>query len=105
MIDISDGLIQDLGHILKQSKVGAVIYKELIPLSPKAKTFEEALYMGEDFELLFTISPEQAKKLLKAKRNRIFSPIGEVVDKNQGLSLFDEKREKIELKSRGFRHF
>lgn len=106
MIDISDGLIQDLGHILKQASLGAVLFKELIPLSARARSFDEALYMGEDFELLFTLSPAQARRLLRSKKNKIFSPIGEIVDKASGLVLLDRQARRIRLKSLcGFRHF
>ena len=106
MIDITDGLIQDLGHILKQANLGAVLFKDLIPLSIQARSFDEALYMGEDFELLFTLSPAQARRLLRPKKNKIFSPIGEIVDKTSGLVMFDRQVRKVRLKSDcGFRHF
>ncbi len=106
MIDISDGLIQDLGHILKQSKVGAVLFKDLIPISPNVRSFNEVLYMGEDFELLFTLSPYEAKRLMESKhKNKKFYPIGKIVDKIQGLILLDSQARKIKLKPCGFKHF
>lgn len=105
MIDISDGLIQDLGHILKQSNQGAVLFKELIPLSVQARRFNEALYMGEDFELLFTLVPSEARRLIRSRQNRRFYPIGEIVDKTQGLVLLDQQARKIKLESGGFEHF
>ena len=67
MIDVSDGLAQDLGHILSQSKVGAVIYEELIPLSPQARDLSDALNNGEDFELIFTMPQMEAKRFLNRK--------------------------------------
>lgn len=104
MIDISDGLSQDLGHILKESNVGGIIYEELIPLSREAKNLEDALYSGEDFELLFSLSRQEAKRLL-SKRKNIFRPIGEIVSKKYGLRLLDRhNREKI-IRAKGFRHF
>lgn len=64
-IDISDGLLADLGHILKASQCGAEIYLEKLPLSSALRnefdlTAAEqfALTGGEDYELCFTISPE-----------------------------------------------
>ncbi len=72
-IDISDGLGQDLAHILKESGVGAVLYSDSIPISEAAaklssrsgKTpLEHALSDGEDFELLFTAAPEDAQKIV-----------------------------------------
>jgi len=77
MIDISDGLVQDLSHILKSSKVGAVLDLGKIPVSSDAKklakgnsskALERALSDGEDFELLFTVPPWQKIMLEKSWR-------------------------------------
>lgn len=103
MIDISDGLIQDLNHILKQSRVGALIYEELIPVSP-GSNIEEALYMGEDFELLFTLPGKEAKKLLKRGQG-IFRSIGKIVPKNQGFKLADTAGRQRPLVIKGYQHF
>lgn len=103
MIDISDGLVQDLGHILKQSQVGAVIYEDLIPVSPDARSLNDALYMGEDFELLFTLSRKEAEKILRRKSR--FFPIGEVTAKKSGLRMVDKKAREKSIVPGGFRHF
>ncbi|MDD4895063.1 MAG: thiamine-phosphate kinase, partial [Candidatus Omnitrophica bacterium] len=104
MIDISDGLAQDLGHILKQSNCGALLYEGLIPFSKEAKGLNDALYSGEDFELLFTLPHEQAKKLSRKNYLRC-RPIGEITEKKYGLTLIDKRgREKV-IKPEGFRHF
>lgn len=104
MIDISDGLTLDLGHILEQSKVGAVIYAELIPISKQARNLADALYMGEDFELLFTVSRKEAKRILSKGLNN-FKPIGEITDRKFGLRLIDERNREKNIKPFGFQHF
>ncbi|OQZ01011.1 MAG: hypothetical protein B6D35_04165 [Candidatus Brocadia sp. UTAMX2] len=75
MIDISDGLTADLNHILEESGVGAVLYEDQIPVSPAAVELSvetghtplyHALSDGEDYELLMTVSPAQAKKIVSS---------------------------------------
>ena len=70
MIDVSDGLAADLHHILDESNVGAVVYEEAIPIADAAErindgksSLEHALGDGEDFELLFTVSPQEGRRL------------------------------------------
>ena len=104
MIDISDGLSQDLGHVLEESKVGAIIYEELIPLSKQAAGLSDALNSGEEFELLFTLARPQAKKLLKLKRPD-FRPIGEIVEKKYGFKLINKNNRAVDIKPKGFKHF
>lgn len=108
MIDISDGLVLDLYKITEESKVGATIYEDLIPISKDAKSSEEALYMGEDFELLFCLSLDEAIRLIKSRRIgglAKFNYIGEITDKRYGLRMITKRcKEKI-LKPKGFKHF
>lgn len=70
MIDLSDGLASDLWHILEESGVGAEINADAIPISKAAASttgnrspLEHALCDGEDFELCFTVSADDAHKL------------------------------------------
>ncbi len=104
MIDISDGLAQDLNHILEESKQGAIIYEKLIPLSRQAQGLAEALYMGEDFELLFTVSQYDAKRILN-RGLADFKPIGEIVERKYGLRLVDKHSRERRIPIKGFRHF
>jgi thiamine-monophosphate kinase len=101
MMDVSDGLAQDLGHTLSQSKVGAVIYEELIPLSTKASGLSSALNDGEDFELIFTMPQDEAKRLLK-RRISNFKLIGEILDKKYGFELIYSSGKIKDIKLKGF---
>jgi len=101
MIDISDGLVADLGHILEESKVGALLVEENIPFIPGAK-LKDALYGGEDFELVFTLPAKLAGKL---KRSSIgFFHIGEITRK-KGLQLLRKSGSKEKLTLKGYTHF
>ncbi len=103
MIDVSDGLSLDLNHILKESKVGAVIYEDLIPVNKNALDLEDALTSGEDFELLFTLSLKEAHRLLQKRKDFIL--IGKTVPQKSGLRLVDKQGRENRLKPRGFVHF
>ncbi|MBN1879141.1 thiamine-phosphate kinase [bacterium] len=115
MIDISDGLIQDLGHICEMSRTGAHIYAERIPLFPDAsnicdgdmrQVYSWALAGGEDYELCWTVSPDMEDIALDAARNAgAPNPvtIGTVTD-GSDLSIF--KNGKAWLPDRtGWDHF
>ena len=104
MIDLSDGLVGDLKHILKRSRVGARINKETVPIPLSVKKVAEVLNLdpwilatekGEDYELLFTLSEREAGKLTNKKLNFPVTIIGEIVPPKQGESF----------KTKGFTHF
>jgi len=105
MVDISDGLIADLGHILERSQKGAVIYEELIPKNKYALSLKDALYSGEDFELLFTLPQDAARRLLKKQKGMRFFLIGQIISGPKKILLVDVKRRCRELETKGFRHF
>ncbi len=120
MIDISDGLVQDLTHILKASKVGAVLDLDKIPVSrdakkmssgSKMKALSHALSDGEDFELLFTVPPWQKMMLAKSWRKKFpkvpLAWIGKIEGKAPRIS-WRRDGERIlppKLIQKGFSHF
>jgi thiamine-monophosphate kinase len=70
MIDISDGLAADLGHLCRESNCGALLEADAIPIHEDARKSETqsaldgALHDGEDFELLFAVSPADGTRLI-----------------------------------------
>lgn len=104
MIDISDGLSLDLYRLCSASASGAVIYEDLIPLSCAAKSLDEALNMGEDFELLFTLSPKEASRLVK-RRAKVFKAIGKIRERKYGIGLISKEGKERPLEPRGYQHF
>ncbi|MGH7198254.1 MAG: thiamine-phosphate kinase [Candidatus Omnitrophota bacterium] len=107
MIDISDGLVSDLRRVAEESGVGFTISGEAIPVSRSAKSLRQALTEGEDFELLFTLSPKEAARLgaLSPKGLASFHPIGRVVAKRLGLRLMRADGKSAPLPGKGFDHF
>ena len=105
MIDLSDGLSMDLNRLAEAAKVGARVYKSLIPLSDASEARDSAIFAGEDFELLFTASIRESKKLIKRmgrKEDLPITLIGEIVDRRFGVQLIEEEGKIRPLKPKGF---
>ena len=113
MIDISDGLSSDLAHLCAESGVGAVIDSASIPVDKNViklcgrralDPLALALHGGEDFELLFTVSPQKAAHLPKLVDGTQMSRIGEITDKPGAIRIREKNRE-WDLQPEGFEHF
>ncbi len=108
-IDISDGLLADLNHILNSSHVGAHIVTKDIPLSPTLKSLllaesqQLSLTAGDDYELCFTIPPENEKELMVRLNNMEINCycIGEI-EAEHGLRISGCAGDVNRL---GFQHF
>jgi len=108
MIDISDGLSSELMHLCKQSKVGANLFEDKLPLDPMCiSTCEEfeldsttvILNGGEDYELLFTVDQNDFKKI---KANPHLTIIGHMAEQSEGIHLISRMNTKIPIKARGW---
>ncbi|EKD51026.1 MAG: hypothetical protein ACD_62C00363G0014 [uncultured bacterium] len=124
LIDISDGLVQDLGHVMQASHRIAKIELDKIPCEPDfydtCKKFrlnghETLLTGGEDYQLLFTMNDDELGDLLKKlemkpniKITRIGSVLQDVSNKDQNTQcvlILDEQGKEIKLGKTGFEHF
>lgn len=111
MIDISDGLSSEIMHLCKHSGLGCDLYENKIPLDPQViSTCEEfdidsttvALNGGEDYELLFTIRPDDYPKI---KANPNLTVIGYMREKSAGMHLITRADTKIQLQAQGWNAF
>ena len=105
MIDVSDGLASEITRICEQSNCGAVVYKDNLPIKDETReaakiikkdAVDYALFGGEDFELVFTVSE---KNLSKVKGFLV----GEI-RKKKGVYLYSKGKESL-VKKKGYDHF
>jgi len=115
-IDISDGLLADLGHVCERSKVGARIYSSLLPLPEVPDSIRKilakeplyyALYGGEDYELLFTVRPEKSAEFesLCRQQDVRYTMIGQIEPSEEGIRLVNEDNKESVIEPYGYDHF
>ncbi|MFN9744706.1 MAG: thiamine-phosphate kinase [Betaproteobacteria bacterium] len=111
-VDLSDGLVGDLGHVLARSGVGAAVEVDRIPRSPilaaQAPALQHTCVLagGDDYELLFTAPPAQdeAVRAAGARAGVAVAPIGRI-EAEPGLRLVDDAGRPVAFAGRGFDHF
>lgn len=115
-IDVSDGFLQDLGHICKSSRVGAKIEAELIPISPQmvsaarengVETLFWPLTGGEDYSLIFTVSRDNKRnmeELVVSEGLTAICRVGEIVE-GEGIELSRGKKPYTLPRDGGYDHF
>lgn len=112
MIDISDGLVADLGHVLESSGVGASIHLMDLPLSAQYRNhvdevgWDPALSGGDDYELCFTVAPDQVDLLMDMARDWVcgVTEIGGI-EQESGLRVYDQEENLYQVSHSGFEHF
>ena len=111
--DISDGLAQDLGHILRASNAGAELYADLVPTAPGLRqclpgqtVYELTLAGGDDYELLFT-APPQARQAVLAAADSSRTPVARIgrINDTGYLKLLLDNGSELHLSQLGFDHF
>ncbi|HEX6043009.1 MAG TPA: thiamine-phosphate kinase [Pyrinomonadaceae bacterium] len=113
MIDISDGLSSDLNHLCEASGVGALIESSLLPIDRQVTDLcgrraldplQLALHGGEDFELLFTVKPDDVARLPRRVDGAPITRIGEIRADSEGVRISEGSRI-WELNPGGWKHF
>ncbi|MBI4529756.1 MAG: thiamine-phosphate kinase [Deltaproteobacteria bacterium] len=113
MIDVSDGLLQDLGHICKASGIGAVVWQEQVPLSPACRSiaaqkgFLYALTGGEDYELLFSSRPRDRRRLerIQGQLGVPVTRIGKCQPSREGIKVIGPNGKPTDIAAKGYDHF
>ena len=113
MIDVSDGLLQDLSHICRASRIGALVWEDKLPLSSDYRALtgtdgtRNALSGGEDYELLFCARRRDRPRIENlAKRAGVGIPrIGICVSQRRGIKVLDPSGKPLAIRSEGHDHF
>lgn len=110
MIDVSDGLSSEILHLCKNSGTGCMLFEEKVPIDNQTRKMAEELNInplvaatngGEDYELLFTLAPDE---LIKIKNDPDFTIIGEITDQAEGVNLLTTGGSRIPLTAQGWKH-
>jgi thiamine-monophosphate kinase len=116
MLDISDGLSGDLSHLCTQSNVGARVELAHLPLSPAIRSlaasihydaFSWALHGGEDYELLFSVSPGNEQRVIEAVHSAtgiLVTPIGTLLPPESGMKLLSSDGQENVLRIQSWNH-
>jgi thiamine-monophosphate kinase len=114
MIDVSDGLLADLGHICETSRAAAIVELDLLPLSPAARAIAEdapgirarLAAAGDDYELLFA-GPADAAETIATLSLRLGVRVTRIgrIDVGTGVRLVNADGHQIPLEATGYRHF
>jgi thiamine-monophosphate kinase len=111
MIDVSDGLSSEILHICNDSGTGCKIFENKIPIAPETESMADelgldptvcALNGGEDYELLFTVSPDDYEKLTAEPQ---ISIIGHITGKEEGTNLITIGGNVVPLHAKGWNAF
>jgi thiamine-monophosphate kinase len=113
-LDVSDGLLADLGHIAQASGAGLIVEADRVPLSPALKQFRDdspdpvimAATAGDDYEIAFTapITARIAVASIATQTNTPVMEIGRVVE-GEGVVLTDSAGQEIVVSRKGYEHF
>jgi thiamine-monophosphate kinase len=110
-IDISDGLLADLGHIMQASGVGARLVRDQVPLSGALQTLGDrqqawqlALGGGDDYELCFTVPAAREQQLRALNVDVSITRIGEIIE-GKALQLMDSAGRAVAIDQAGYEHF
>lgn len=116
-IDVSDGLSSEVNHLADESALGAEVYEESLPLSGALEFYCSvwgldpralALHGGEDYELLFTVRPKDADRILSrlpAETGASVRAIGRMTGKKKGVRLIGPRGKASTLRAKGYDHF
>ena len=113
-IDVSDGLVADLGHICEESGVAARIAADAVPLSEPARraltageaTTADLVTGGDDYELLFC-APPSARAAIEALGHRLGLAVARIgtIERGEGVTIADADGQPLALHRAGYTHF